>query len=188
MLLGIALGSLAGGSGAGASGEQRTGDRLKGFAKAEAHPVKAELIAEHASLQRRGTTRVGVLLDIEKGWHIYAQEPGDAGLPTKIAWSGPRGVTFGPLVWPAPRRFIDPGDIKTFGYSGAVVLFSNLTLSPKAKPGEPVQVAAKVEWLACKEICLPGSAELELTLPVSFAKPSRSTHASFFEHIGQGRK
>ena len=182
MLLGIALGPFAGGFGAGASGEKPLGERLKGFAAPEAQPVKAELIAEHASLQPGGKTRVGVSFKLEEGWHIYAKEPGDAGLPTKIAWSGPRGVTFGPLVWPAPQQFIDPGDIKTFGYSGAVVLVSQMTVSPKAKAGEPVRVAAKVEWLACKEICLPGSARLELALPVSESRPSLSTYANFFEH------
>ena len=179
MLLGIVLGA---GSVASASGEKPIGERLKGFAAPRARPVKAELIAEHASLQPGGKTRIGVSLDIEKGWHIYAKEPGDAGLATKVTWSGPAGAVFGPLVWPSPQEFIDPGDIKTFGYSGAVVLSSNLSLSPQAKAGEPAQVAAKVEWLACKEICLPGAAQLELTLPVSAAIPALSTHAHFFQH------
>lgn len=177
------------GSIASASGEKPAGDRFKGFAQPEqAQPVKAELIAEHASVQPGGKTRVGVSFELDEGWHIYAREPGNAGLPTKIAWSGPRGVTFGPLVWPAPRQFIDPGDIKTFGYSGAAVLSSHLTLSPSAKAGQAVKVAAKVEWLACKEVCVPGSTELELTLPVSASTPALSTHASLFEHTSQGEK
>ena len=123
--------AFVGGFGVGASGKEPTSDQLKGFAAREGAPVKAELIAEHASLQPGGRTRVGVSFELEEGWHIYAKEPGDAGLPTKITWSGPRGVTFGPLVWPVAQEFNDPGDIKTFGYSGAVVLASDLTLSPQ---------------------------------------------------------
>jgi thiol:disulfide interchange protein DsbD len=174
--------AFAGGSGAWASGEKPVGERLKGFAAPEARPVKAELIAEHASLQPGGKTRVGVSFDIEEGWHIYAKEPGDAGLPTKIAWSGPRGATFGPLVWPNPQAFIDPGDIKTFGYTGAVLLSSSLSLRSTVKAA--VLVKAKAEWLACKEVCVPGSTELELTLPVSDVAPALSNRAPLFQQTG----
>ena len=176
--------AFAGGAGAEASGEQPAGGRLKGFADREGQPAKAELIAEHASLQPGGKTRVGVSFELEEGWHIYAKEPGDAGLPTKIAWSGPRLVTFGPLIWPVAQEFNEPGHIKTFGYSGAVVLASDLRLSPQAKAGQAIHVSAKVEWLSCKEICLPGSAQLELWLPVTEAAPNPSTHGEFFDHTG----
>ena len=176
---------LTAGASAWASGDQPARGQSRGFAQPEGlQPVKAELIAEHASVRPGGQTRVGVSFELEEGWHIYAKEPGDAGLPTKITWSGPKSVRFGPLQWPVPQQFDEPGSIRTFGYSGAVVLASRLSVSSQAKAGEPIQVAAKVEWLACKEICVPGSATLELTLPVSKAGPTLSTHAEFFDHTG----
>ena len=183
MLLSIVLCLGVGGSWTEASGKKSIGERLKGLMETDVRPVQTELVAEHTSIPAGGTTRVGVLFHIQEGWHIYAKEPGDAGLPTKIAWFGPWGATFGPLVWPKPQAFIDPGDIKTFGYTGAAVLSSDLSLSSTVKA--TVRVKARVKWLACKEACVPGSAELELTLPVSGAAPALSTHANFFEHTGK---
>lgn len=143
--------------------------------------MRVELITEHASIQPGGGTRIGVRFEIEDGWHIYANDPGDAGLPTKITWSGPSEVSFGPLQYPTPEHFVDPGDIRTNGYSGAAVLYSTLRLKNTASRLAAIPISAAVEWLVCKEICLPGKARLELSLPVSANPPVLSTHALFFE-------
>lgn len=156
---------------------------LWGFAPAAEQPVTAELIAEHASVQPGGRTRVGVHFDLEAGWHIYAKEPGDAGLPTSIEWSAPSYATFGPLEWPKAEELLDPGDIRTFGYSGAVTLASTLRLSPSTLLATEVPIRAKVKWLACRDICIPGVAELELTLPVTETAPTPSTHAELFAQV-----
>lgn len=149
-----------------------------GLAEPEHHPVTAVAIAEHASLQPGASTRVGILFTLEEGWHIYAKEPGDAGLPTKVAWSAPEGVILGPLEWPAHQTFTEAGDITTYGYTGAVVLASTLTAPMDA--AEAMTLQAKVTWLACKEICLPSSAALELTLPVRAEAPQASPDAARF--------
>ena len=165
--------------------EEPPGASLSPFAASEEQPVAAELIAEHASIQPGGTTRIGVHFEIEEGWHIYAQEPGDAGLPTQITWSVPL-VSVSELHWPPHHEFLDPGDIRTFGYSGTVVLYSTLTYSPprlrRMWVVREIPVQASVKWLACKEVCIPGSADLELTLPISSGPPVFSTHAQLFEH------
>lgn len=153
------------------------------FPTPKAQPVTAELITEHASVQPGGQTRIGVHFELEEGWHIYAQEPGDAGLPTSITWSGPAGVSFAALEWPKPQEFNDPGDIHTFGYSGAVTLSSLLKLAASASPGTGLALRAKVKWLACHDICIPGAAELELALPVTDTAPRPSTHAELFAQV-----
>ena len=148
----------------------------------EPQAVMAELIAEHASIQPGGTTRVGVHFEVEEGWHIYAEKPGDAGLPTKIKWSAPFG-TFGPLQWPQSQEFVDPGDIRTFGYTGALVLASSYTIPSvwKESPPNPLPISADVSWLVCHDVCIPGKAHLELALPISNDPPAHSAHAEFFE-------
>ena len=167
-------------------GEQPVRRRLKGFAPAGSpQPVRVELIAEHASVQRGGTTRIGVSFDVEEGWHIYAKEPGDAGLPTTIQWVVPHGIRVGALQWPTPQEFLDPGNIRTFGYAGAVVLSSPLTTSSQAVALHTVPIHAQVEWLACKALCVPGSAELDLVLPISTTPPFFSPHAQLFEQSNE---
>jgi len=168
----------------GAFGEEAQSlSKLASFGKPEKQPVRAELVTEHASVQPGGKTRVGVQFDLDEGWHIYAQEPGDAGLPTKIQWSGPGSVSFGPLIWPKPQEFVDPGDIRTYGYSGSVVLASEVRLANSVVAGTPVTIRAMTEWLACKDICLPGSAILEMSVPVMKTEPALSTHALLFEQV-----
>lgn len=161
---------------------QGTGRRLKGVATPGEHPVTAALIAEHASVLPGGHTRIGVHFEMEKGWHIYADPPGDAGLPTKIAWTAPNGVSVGPLHWPPAQKLVDPGDIRTFGYTGTVVLYSTLSYQAWRDAYESIPVKAVVKWLACKELCIPGAAELDLSLPVSDQPPALSTHAELFDH------
>ena len=147
-------------------------------------PVKVALVAEHASIQPGGHTRVGVLFEIEPGWHIYAKEAGEAGLPTKIHWSGPKHVIFGPLQWPAAEAFVDSGDIHTFGYKKTVLLWSTMTVVSPQVQGDAISISAKVEWLACKEICLPGSSDLTLSLPSGPQPPIHSANAALFTRSG----
>jgi thiol:disulfide interchange protein DsbD len=151
------------------------------FARPEAQPVVATLITEHASIQPGGTTRVGIYFEIEPGWHIYAQHPGDAGMPTTIEWAEFAGATFGPIEWPPHEEFLDPGNIRTFGYSGHTVLAQTLTLITRETP-DTVPLQATVKWLACHDICIPGSAELQVTLPVSAQPPVLSAHSELFDH------
>jgi len=154
------------------------------FAEPEEQPIIATLVAEHVAIQRgSGSTRIGVLFEIEDGWHIYAQDPGDAGLPTSVTWSGPSGVSFGPLQWPPPHEFLDPGDIRTFGYAKEVLLASTLSLQGAAEIyyiSGTLPLKAKVSWLACREVCIPGKADLKLALPLSPDPPTPSPHAHLF--------
>jgi len=142
-------------------------------------PVTAQLLAEHVSVQPGGTTRIGVLFELADGWHIYAEEPGDAGLPTTVTWSGPADVVIGPLQWPPHQEFLDPGDIQTFGYDTAVLLASELHV-PEAQPEGELVLVANATWLACREICIPGSAALEVPLQISHAAPVPSGDADRF--------
>ena len=165
-----------------AAGEKPAANQPEGFPAPEGpSAVSAELIAEHASVQPGGSTRIGVHFDLDEGWHIYAKESGDAGLPTQITWTVPFGVTAGPLEWPPHQEFVDPGEIRTFGYSGAVVLSSPLSLNPDSAL-EAIPIHASVKWLACKELCVPGSAELDLSLPVSSEPQTPSAHTELFDH------
>ncbi|MBI4341425.1 MAG: hypothetical protein HY598_03995 [Candidatus Omnitrophica bacterium] len=150
------------------------------FAAPKEQPVTAELMTEHASVQLPGDTRVGVLFTIKDGWHIYAQEPGDAGMPTKVTWRRAGGEIFGPLEWPPAEEFVDPGEIHTRGYRGEVLLSSRLHVTGKERVDNPLPLQAKVEWLACHDVCIPGSAELSASLPIRAEPPQRTPDADRF--------
>lgn len=107
--------------------------------------------------------RVGVLLDLDPGWHVYWRNSGDSGYPTTIAWTVTDG-SVGPLVWPAPEVFQEAdGFLRTYGYSGQVMLTSVARVTGEAT-GER-WLRADVDLLACDVGCVPGS--LELARPIS---------------------
>ena len=128
--------------------------------------VRARILADVRAVQPGKGFRVGVLLEMKPGWHVYWRDPGDAGLATSVALAAPKGFSVGPLCWPIPTRFQQAGDITGFGYEKALLLWAKVAPPKKLPRGSKVRITASVAWLACKAVCVPGGAELELTLPV----------------------
>jgi DsbC/DsbD-like thiol-disulfide interchange protein len=133
--------------------------------------VNAHLIAEAQSIQPGRPFSVGVFLELEKGWHTYWLNPGDSGLPIAIEWKLPSGFIPGDIQWPYPDR-LGTDSVVNFGYEEEVLLITDIQASTTAKPGETITIEAAVEWLVCKEECLPGHAELTLSLPVQDKEPA----------------
>jgi thiol:disulfide interchange protein len=125
--------------------------------------VTPSLISDVTSIQPGQKFRVGVLYRIEPSWHIYWKYSGDSGLPTKIAWQIPSGFKVGDLQWPLPLREKEPGDLEVFDYTSEVLLFADIE-APANLPAQPVAIQAKTDWLVCQSLCVPGRAELSLTL------------------------
>ncbi len=107
--------------------------------------------------------RVGVRIHIDPGWHVYWLNPGDAGLATDVRLELPDGWSAGPLAWPAPKRFEQPGGIVGFGYEDEVVLAREVQVPSDARG--PVRIPVTASWLACREVCVLGEAHLEATIP-----------------------
>ncbi len=134
--------------------------------------VHAALIADVEQLTPGEPFHLGVHLKMEKGWHVYWKNPGDAGLATKVEFEAPEGFEVGPLRWPEPITFTQPGDVTGYGYEDEVLLIAEVTSKAGAKLKE-AEFHTKVSWLACKDKCIPGSAELSLTIPAGGeAKPA----------------
>ena len=132
-------------------------------------PVKAEhLTAELTSLRPQiaagGTLQGGLVLTIEEHWHVYWVNAGDSGEPPKITWTLPKGITAGPMQFPAPQR-LPLGPLMDYGYEDQVAFPFTLTAAPNLKPGK-VHLDARVTWLVCAAQCLPGKAHLGLDVDV----------------------
>jgi len=137
----------------------------------DAPHVQAELVAERDALAP-GENRVALRLTPEPGWHTYYREPGDVGLPTTLAWTLPDGFTAGAIEWPEPETF-RLGEETSYGYSRETLHVVTLTV-PAAAIGYEATLRAQATWLVCKDLCIPGKAQLSLTLPVQ-AKPGEPT-------------
>ena len=145
---------------------------------AHAGAVRAELLASHASVRPGQAFNAGLRLVHKPGWHTYWLNPGDSGLPTRLAWRLPPGWSAAPFEWPAPARIVVP-PLTSFGYGGDVVL--PLTLTAPATPGKAV-LRATADWLECAEICVPGKAELALSVSVGRAE-RETAHARRLEAV-----
>jgi DsbC/DsbD-like thiol-disulfide interchange protein len=123
-----------------------------------------ELVAENQSIAPGKTTYLGLRFELEKGWHIYWVNPGDSGEPPKVTWQMPHGVTAGAIEWPTPHR-LGTSSIVDFGYDGDVMLLVPLRASSSVAL-RPAQIAGEVKVLICREMCIPGKANLSISLPV----------------------
>ena len=136
----------------------------------EPQPVRARLVADASAPAPGGTLQVGVLLEIDEGWHVYWKNPGDAGLATEVRLTLPEGLAAGALGWPTPHRFTQPGGLVGYGYERTLLLASAVRLAGPP-PADGASLAADTSWLACKEVCLIGSARLEGRWPLDVAAP-----------------
>ncbi len=127
--------------------------------------VTAQLVAETGTVVPGEPFTAGLLLKMIPGWHTYWQFPGDAGIPTEIKWQLPDGWKAGPIQWPIPLKLDEPGNIQIYGYHDDVLLMVELTPPPKID-ASTVHLAATADWLVCEKICIPGSGEVQLDLPV----------------------
>ena len=124
--------------------------------------VTAELVPETTTVQAGQPFDVALHLHADPGWHTYWINPGDAGLATTITWTLPPGFTAGPIQWPTPEKH-DMGGLMTYGYAGDVYLLTTIT-PPKTDLPRHFEIKASAEWLVCKEECIPGKAQLTLSL------------------------
>jgi thiol:disulfide interchange protein DsbD len=122
------------------------------------------LIADRPAAAPGESLLVGVSFDIQPGWHLYWNGTNDTGYPIQVRPELPAGWSAGRLLWPAPERHVSPGNILDHVYTGRVTLLLPLRAGPAE--ADSVILKARLEWLACREVCLPGSAEVALTLPV----------------------
>lgn len=132
--------------------------------------VKAQLVSEVKSIQPGQTFCVALRLEMDKQWHTYWKNPGDSGMPTQIVWNLPDGFHAGEIQWPYPQKFED-NELVSFGYEGEVFLLTEIKVPDTVKPGARAEIVAEVDWLACKESCIPGHADLKISLPVQDRKP-----------------
>jgi DsbC/DsbD-like thiol-disulfide interchange protein len=137
-----------------------------------------ELIAEKDWVTAGHPFNLALRFELEKGWHVYWVNPGDSGEPPRVTWDLPTGIKARAIEWPAPRRLGTP-TIVDYGYEDAVTLIVPMRADATLSPQNPVQIAADVKVLVCREMCIPGKAQVSLALPVKSQPPpanSPSTH------------
>jgi thiol:disulfide interchange protein DsbD len=143
---------------------------LASSSAADAPHLHVQLVVPEDQLYPAGNNLIGLYFKLESGWHVYWKNAGDAGGPPHIHWTLPAGVTAGDMQFPAPQR-LPLGPLMDFGYENEVLFPIRLTVAPTVKDSKAV-IDAKVDWLVCREVCLPGKAQLSATLQLVSGKPA----------------
>ena len=95
--------------------------------------------------------------------------PATQGSHRRIKWNLPAGITAGAMQFPAPRR-LPLGPLMDFGYEDEVLFPITLSADSTLKVPSTAQLSAHVDWLVCREVCIPGKADLALPLQVTAQK------------------
>ena len=158
----LALSALAAGDGA----------RAAASPWVETDQTAVRLVSATEAVGSGDSVLLGLHFRMKPGWKIYWRSPGDAGFPPRPSWTASHNLADAALAWPLPKRFSILG-FETLGYADEVVLPVAVTL---ARAGEELQARLAVDYLTCKEICIPYTTELGLDLPAGPARPSAFAH------------
>jgi thiol:disulfide interchange protein len=134
-----------------------------------AQHLTVELLPLSGSLQPGSSDLVGLHFTLDKGWHVYWVNAGDSGEPPSVKWNLPAGITAGPMQFPAPRR-LPLGPLMDFGYEDEVLFPITLSAASTLKAPSSIDIPARVDWLVCREVCIPGKADLILPLQITAQK------------------
>ena len=64
------------------------------------------------------------------------------------------------------ERHVSAGDILDHVYEGQVTVILPVKVPATARAGTSISLSAKITYLVCEDVCLPGTAEVQLTLAV----------------------
>ena len=143
----------------------------------ETPQLRAELVAHAPEGLGPGKPMwLGLKLQHQPHWHTYWKNPGDSGLPTRLAWTLPPGVEAGLIDWPVPHR-LRVGPLVNYGFEGELLLPVALSL-PADWRGETLEVSLRADWLVCKEECIPDGGDFQIRLP---AQGALAAHRAAFE-------
>lgn len=132
----------------------------------EADHVRIHWLAPQQFSNQSANTRIGIYFEVDPEWHVYWRNAGDSGAAPRFDFKG-AGVQVSDPHWPYPKR-LPIAHLTNLGYEGNVAYLFDVQLDTDI--GEQLQLTAELEWLVCKEECIPGFGTLTLDRPVGGAQ------------------
>lgn len=148
--------------------------------------IKVRLVSDVDTLAPDTTFHLGLELLPDQDWHVYWLNPGDSGMPISVEWTLAKNVQAVKQIWPIPEK-IPFGHLTNYGYEGQVIVPTRMHSNVKSEDAEAA-FSASARWLVCKESCIPGSANLSLSLPVSEQAQASKEAATIQSYAGQEAK
>ncbi|MEO0465939.1 MAG: thioredoxin family protein [Pseudomonadota bacterium] len=145
----------------------------------DAGHAEVELISERDVAVPGETIYLALDKTIDEGWHVYWRNAGDAGLPPQIFWDeSPLGKVTedADFTWPLPKLLpVVEGEIMDYGYDDQLTLPFQLTV-PRDAVG-PIMLTGIADYLICKDVCIPETAPVSITIDVGAEQVPNSANA-----------
>ena len=145
--------------------------------------LQAELVSEFQQVRAGQRVQLALHFIPDVHWHTYWQNPGDSGLPTRLSWQLPEGVSVGDIQWPTPQAISVP-PLVNYGFEGSTILLSELRI-PADYTAETIDIQLQADWLVCEEICIPAEAQFSLSLPVASEAIAAADYQALFTQAQQ---
>ncbi|MFL2543248.1 MAG: protein-disulfide reductase DsbD family protein [Alphaproteobacteria bacterium] len=104
---------------------------------------------------------IGLEYEMDPGWKTYWKSPGDGGFAQNILWENSSNINNLEILWPTPEKFQILG-LTSLGYQNNVIFPLKIEITDESKD---TFVNLQVNFLICKEICIPGDARVILDIP-----------------------
>ena len=144
--------------------------------------VTVQAFADRSAVAPGGVVNIAVRLSLESGWHVYWKSPGPGtGLPTQVTFKLPSGVQAGRTHFPVPQASYNKElDETAWLLEDSPVLITPIKVPQSFPSGGDLKINVETSWLACKTKCIPGMAEVTLTVPVT-AKEGAAANEELFK-------
>jgi thiol:disulfide interchange protein DsbD len=150
---------------------------------ATAPHLTVQLVVPPAQIYPGQSFTAGLYFKLDPGWHVYWINAGDSGEPPAIKWTLPSAIMADAIQFPAPKR-LPLGPLMDYGYESEVLFPIPMRVAANFKPAGPnVTLAAKVNWLVCREVCIPGKAQLSVDRPALPKAPTVDTQNAADAHL-----
>ena len=135
---------------------------------------KVRLISPYTNIDNKGSIYLGLQYKLQGGWKTYWKSPGDGGFPQNINWNSSINIKNFEILWPTPNEFNILG-LKSLGYQNEVIFPIKLSIIDLSKE---IKIILDINYLVCKDICIPGNAKLSLVIP-----PGKANTTKYFFDI-----
>lgn len=112
---------------------------------------------------------IGLEYKLKKDWKTYWKSSGEGGFPQEIVWKSSQNIKDLEIFWPKPKYFEILG-FTSIGYQDEVLFPLKINIDDITKN---TKIVLDINYLTCKDICIPGKANLELNIPPGKGKISK---------------
>jgi len=123
--------------------------------------AKVRIISPNSHNNNEALITLGLEYKLLEGWKTYWKSPGDGGFPQELEINQSKNVNDVKILWPIPKEFEILGFI-SIGYENEVIFPIKVFINDIKKE---TFLSLKLNYLFCREVCIPGNADLQLTIP-----------------------